>query len=261
MRLIMNKCTCILAVLVVLLTGTRFMQAQTPPEGIISFAVQLYLVAESSREAVITLHLDRNPDSQSVLGVRCYTVNGTATEDDYQPVSTAVAFAPGETTKIFTVPILEDFDDEPNETIILVLADPTCGAALPGGAATVSALLMIIDNEFNPGELTFSSAEYIVSDTNAFATVTVTRSRGSSGLVSLQYYTEDGSAVAGLDYGAVSGTLSFADGETNKTFTVPILNDALVESDETFYLILTNATGARFPDGFTSQIGAVTIMG
>ena len=72
----------------------------------------------------------------------------------------------------------------------------------------------------------------------------VTLSRAASGEVSVDYATADGTATAGEDYTAVSGTLVFAAGETAKTVRVPLLDDAVDEGDETFLLRLSNPRGA-----------------
>jgi subtilisin-like proprotein convertase family protein len=74
------------------------------------------------------------------------------------------------------------------------------------------------------------------------ATVSVTRTGGSGGSVSATYGTANGTATAPADYTATGGTLTWADGETaTKTFTVPIIDDTLVEGDETVNLSLTSA--------------------
>ena len=57
----------------------------------------------------------------------------------------------------------------------------------------------------------------------------------------MDYRTFDGSALAGQDYFGTSGTLTFADGETSKTFNVPVVFDALDEPTELLFLVLTNA--------------------
>ncbi len=77
----------------------------------------------------------------------------------------------------------------------------------------------------------------------------MTLSRAASGAVTVDYATADGSAKAGEDYTATSGTLTFAAGETEKTVSVPVLDDALDEGSETFALRLSNASGARIADG------------
>ena len=67
--------------------------------------------------------------------------------------------------------------------------------------------------------------------------------------VTVDYATADGTAKAGEDYTAASGTLTFAAGETAKTVSVAVLDDAVDEGEETFTLRLSNATGARIADG------------
>ena len=73
---------------------------------------------------------------------------------------------------------------------------------------------------------------------------TVTLDEAASGTVTVDYATADGSAEAGDDYTAASGTLSFAAGETSKTISVAIDDDNDNESDETFTVTLSNASGA-----------------
>ena len=72
----------------------------------------------------------------------------------------------------------------------------------------------------------------------------VTLSRAASGPVSVDYATADGTAAAGADYTATSGTLTFAVGETAKTVSVALLDDAIDEGKETFTLRLSNPQGA-----------------
>ena len=77
----------------------------------------------------------------------------------------------------------------------------------------------------------------------------VTLSRAASGTVAVSYATADGTATAGEDYTRSGGTLSFAPGETEKTVSVPVLDDAIDEGEETFTLRLSGASGARITDG------------
>ena len=80
--------------------------------------------------------------------------------------------------------------------------------------------------------------------------VSLSRAFTSAGhRVTVDYATSDGTAVAGADYTATSGTLTFAAGETVKTVNVPIIDDSHDEGEETFTLRLSNAQGARIGDG------------
>lgn len=83
------------------------------------------------------------------------------------------------------------------------------------------------------------------------ATFTVTLLPASSGTVTVDFATADGStnpATANNDYTDTTGTLTFAAGQISKTISVPILGDVLDEDNETFFVNLTNATGALVSD-------------
>ena len=77
----------------------------------------------------------------------------------------------------------------------------------------------------------------------------VTLERAASGTVTVDYATSDGSAQAGVDYTAASGTLTFQAGETSKTIEVAVLDDAHDEGEETLTLSLSNPSPGRAPDG------------
>ena len=77
----------------------------------------------------------------------------------------------------------------------------------------------------------------------------VSLSQAASATITVDYATENGSATAGEDYTATSGTLTFAAGERTKTVRVAILDDAIDEGEETFVFRLSNAEGARIGDG------------
>jgi plastocyanin len=77
-----------------------------------------------------------------------------------------------------------------------------------------------------PGSLAFSSATYSAPNSAASASISVNRSGGGSGAVSVQYATSDGTAHAGTDYTATSGMLNWPDGDASaKSFSVPILHN------------------------------------
>jgi DNA-binding beta-propeller fold protein YncE len=89
--------------------------------------------------------------------------------------------------------------------------------------------------------VSFSSANYFVNESDEAIIITVTRNN-SHGEISVDYATTEGTALTGLDFTAVSGTLTFSEGQTTATFTVPIIKDSELESDKVILLKLTNPT-------------------
>ena len=85
--------------------------------------------------------------------------------------------------------------------------------------------------------------------TDATIDFTVTLNAASTGAVTVDYATQDtGSATAGSDYTATSGTLTFNPGDTSMTLSVPIIDDTVNDSGETFEMVLSNAVGAAIAD-------------
>jgi hypothetical protein len=89
----------------------------------------------------------------------------------------------------------------------------------------------------------FGAPMYAISEDGGSASITVTRTEGSVGTVTVDFATANGSAMAGTDFTASSGTLTFGPGVTSRTIAVPILNDADAEGDEILSLTLSNPTG------------------
>ena len=114
-------------------------------------------------------------------------------------------------------------------------SEPVAGPALTVADATVS----------EPSEGTTANLAFVV-----------TLAPASSETVTVAYATSDGTATAGSDYTATSGTLSFAAGETAKTISVPVLADAQDDGGETLTLTLSTPSGARITDG--TATGTIT---
>jgi Calx-beta domain len=106
-----------------------------------------------------------------------------------------------------------------------------------------------------PGILGFSNATYTVNETDGTIAVTVSRTGGSEGTVTVQYATQPGSATAPSDFTATSGMLTFGPGVTTQSFTVPIVSDAVPEPEESFTIALSApAGGATLGTATTSVI-------
>jgi len=105
---------------------------------------------------------------------------------------------------------------------------------------------------FSPLGIALSINDTTVTEGNlgtVNATFTVSLSGTSGTAVTVDFATADGSATAPPDYAAASGTLTFAPGETSKTVTVAVNGDTVCEVDETFFVNLSNVTGATIVDG------------
>jgi hypothetical protein len=167
------------------------------------------------------------------------TTDGTAIAgQDYQASSGTLTFTPGQTSRSFSVSILAGALD--GKTIHLALSAPA-NATL---GTPASAVLTIQGNAHLP-LLHFSQADYGVGEGAGMATITVSLSASASATVTVQYATSDGTAMAGQDYAATMGALTFTPGETSKQFAIPITQDAQDEPDEVLNLALSNPNNAN----------------
>ncbi len=169
------------------------------------------------------------------------TVNGTATAgEDYTAANGTITFAPGEVNKTLTILVNGDTLVEGNETFTVNLSGATNATIfIAQGSGTIL-------NDDSGGSVQFSLLNYTVNENAGTATITVTRTGGAGSGVSVNYSTSNGTATAGADYTAVSGTLTFAANETSRTFTIPITDDALNEQNETVFLTLSSVAGGGF---------------
>lgn len=99
----------------------------------------------------------------------------------------------------------------------------------------------------------FSHASYLVDERAESATITVSLA-SFEGTVTVNYATSSGSATAEHDYQPVSGTLTFAPGETTKTFDIPLIDDTRSEIGETILLTLSNPSNAVLGDRHQSTL-------
>jgi uncharacterized delta-60 repeat protein len=109
---------------------------------------------------------------------------------------------------------------------------------LPNATQTFSITIL------SGGTMQFSSSTYSVAEDGGSATITVTRTGGTAGATAVNYSTSGSSATPGSDFTNTSGTLNFADGDTMKTFTIPILEDSIDEPNESVSVFLNGSTGS-----------------
>jgi hypothetical protein len=109
--------------------------------------------------------------------------------------------------------------------------------------------------QYWPGTIGLSLAAQSVAEDGGVVTVTVTRTEGKTGAQSFSYATADGTAVAGVDYTAASGTLAWADGEdAAKTFTVPLIdNGRWTAPSQRVFTVTIAQTAGDADTGVTTQ--------
>ncbi len=198
--------------------------------------------------AVFTVSLS-NPVGDEVT-VNYATAAGTATAgSDYQPASGTLVFAPGETTKTVTAPIVGDTLDEADETFFLNLTSPA-NATLADGQA----LATIINDESRLSIDDVTLAEGQSGQRTALFTVSL--SAASSHTVTVNYATADGTATSPSDYIAALGTLTFTPGQTSQTISIAVKGDAQNEADDTFFINLSGAANALLDDA--QGLGTIT---
>ncbi|WP_421939882.1 Calx-beta domain-containing protein [Pedobacter sp.] len=170
-----------------------------------------------------------------------FTLAGTATEStDYSAINKTIVIPAGETTATISIPVLEDALAEGTETVIATLTASDNPAILVSGSP---ATINIIDEDI--ATLSIATNPVINEDAGT-VTFTVTLNHGVQNGFTVDYATIDGTATAGADYTATSGTLSFPANSaagTSLSFTVSINDDNLVEVAEQFTAALSDVTG------------------
>ncbi|HYD13548.1 MAG TPA: Calx-beta domain-containing protein, partial [Allosphingosinicella sp.] len=210
----------------------------------------------NTKDMVFIVTLSQAPTSGFVT-VNFTTVNGTALatttgfDNDYVTTTGQVVFGVGETMKEIRVPVRGDLDDEPDEFFSIVLSNPV-GGVIGTGTATGT----IIDNDVTQA-VSIADAAIVEGDNGVtYLSFTVSLTLPAAGTTTVDFATADGSAVAGQDYLALSGQLSFAAGETSKTILVPVIGDDISEANETLTVTLSNPVGTAIGDG--SATGTIT---
>jgi hypothetical protein len=208
-----------------------------------SLAVSDALVTEGdsgTKNALFTVSL--SAASAGPVTVDYASADGSAKAPaDYTATTGTLTFAAGELSKQVAVAVVGDALDELHETYSLDLSNPV-GATLGDarGAGT------ILDND---PQVSLSVDDVSAPEGGQSATFTLSLSRESGKIVTVDYATVDGTAAAPSDYASRSGTIIFMAGETSKTVSVALVQDAVVEPDETFTLALSRAVNATLFDG------------
>lgn len=191
-----------------------------------------------------------------------------------------LTFAPGETSRVLTIPVAADFAGELNERFAVTLSAPSSGAVLGSAAAAVGIILN------DDTSLAFAATNLSRPEGNAGTTAysfTVSRAGTTSAATTVDWSFAGGGVAGTVAANAADfagglppgGTLTFAPGQTARTITIPVLGDTNPEGgfNESFTLSLANASGGaaiiaakatgtiREDDTITGTTGNDTLFG
>jgi hypothetical protein len=180
-------------------------------------------------------------------------VAGNATVDtDFQPAEGMVTFQPdGPLVQNVSIAIVGDTVTEADETLTVELSDAV-GASIERATATAT-----IQNDDDPPGIAVGDVSVTEADEGTTAaTLTVTLDHGSDFPISVEYSTQDDSALAGTDYETATGTVNLAPGQLTATIEVSVVGDTNGEETESFSLRLSNPTNSQITD----DVAAVEII-
>ena len=217
--------------------------------GHLDFVVTL----STSSEATVSM------DYVTDTGIRVYPAPAFELADagsDFVHKEGILNFAPGETSKTIRVSLLADALSEAAEAVVVTISNPVnVGFELrggsdecPWGACDASACCdcgIILDGAQDP---TLALADAEIAEDGGTLSFLATLSAESASDVTVSYATSDGTAVAGDDYEAASGILTFAAGETERDIEVAVLDDKVEEPHESLTLTLSDPVNAVLGD-------------
>ena len=216
--------------------------------GVIEFSTSSYSVVENGSSVTITV--SRKYGSYGEVSIDYLTLTGLSyiegeavVDFDFNDASGTLAWAHEDTTdKTFTVTIINDAIHEPEEFFRVAVQFPGGGAEL--GDLNVIPVIINDDDDAQYGQVQFESATYSTGEQNNVAVIAVTRTGGSDGMVSVTYSTSDGSAVAGTDYVATTGTILWNnDNDGARYFDISPIDNDVFDGDRTVNITLTSPDG------------------
>ena len=211
-----------------------------PPPSLPELSIEDAPVGEGAGNAVFTVTLSEA--SEQVVTVDYETADGTAEAgSDYTTTSGKLTFSVGSRTETISVPVVDDTNDERDETFTVTLSNAT-GATILDNTGTGT--ILDDDGDAPRGRPRLSIGDVDVAENAGRAEFTVTLSHRSTEVVTVAYATSNGTARAGQDYTGTRGTLTISAGSRTGTIPVRVLDDEYVERDETFTVTLRNASGA-----------------
>ena len=213
-------------------------QPQPPTTEQLTLTADPSQFSESAGANASTATVTRTGDTSNAV-----TVNLTSSKPLEVTVPATVTLPAGSQSVTFEIAAIDDTVIDGTQTVILTAT----AAGYTDGTVTLS----VTDNEgsgpaLTPSIIRFSTKAYKALENNGIAKITVTRAGNNVGEITVDYATSDDTAQAGQDYQAASGTLLWRAGEQGeKTFSVEIVDNAILDGDKRLKLSLGNLIGAN----------------
>lgn len=199
------------------------------------------------RDQKVTITVMRYGNMNNTVHCKLETIDGTAeAEKDYIPLKSDIVFGPNETEKSIDVIVIDDDEWEPDEVFFVkLMLDNEIVQDAVLGSKTIQEVTILNDDE--PGEFEFEKPSFVYKENVGFAEIPICRLNGCDGKVTVEWSSEDITAVEGRDYKGKKGIIVFESGEVKKNLEILIYNDKKREADESFKLNLdsTDCEGAK----------------
>jgi hypothetical protein len=215
------------------------------PAGQLQLSSGTYSTTYSAGTVVLTLQ--RVGGSGGAAGVSLVTKAGTAVDgQDFLAVNKGVSWAAGDATpKTVSIPLLNHGSFSGSRGFSVGLS----GESGAGAGSPVSAQVNISGTSVSAtppvGELALTAASYAATQRATSILLGIARTAGSSGAVSVNYMTRNGTALSGTDYTSTAGVLNWANGDSSvKTVSIPLLSTAAYSGNRSFTLALSSPTVA-----------------
>jgi len=203
----------------------------------------------------ITFVVNRVAGNSGSISVQYATTNGTAINGvDYVGTTNVLLWNNGDSTpRLVSIPLLNNGAVGVNKSFGVNLRNPTNGvvsapglfyAGSPPNSITNATLMINDDNSY--GTFQFSAPSYLASENGGYATITVLRTGGIAGPISVNYATSNGSnTLAGVNYVATNGVLTFAVNQIAASFNVPLIDDGISDPTNFYFNVsLSNPVNA-----------------
>jgi C1A family cysteine protease/PKD repeat protein len=224
-----------------------------------SVASQPYLLFNSTAYFVnenagtVEVNVTRLVNTSLSASVNYTTGGGNATVSNYKNTSGILYFPPGSTNETITVPVIDDgiFDTQKCFNIILSNA-----SNVSLGATTTT---VYINNTDPTPSFNFSAPSYNANWSDNNATITITKTGQTAIPSSVNYFTTNGNASAGVDYAATNGTITFQPADMSESFNVSLLHDHGATGNTSFNVTLSSAKNATISTSGTADVEIILL--